>query len=118
VSILLTGWVVMAGAAVLAAVYEMLLLAGRDNPAGRQVRRLMVGPQTRPTVLPALTLAGLMLACEAVAVALAPLVIAAEAVALARRHRRGEAIGPAPWPQATGPQGGQAGKSEPGRGPR
>jgi hypothetical protein len=87
-------------AAVVAAAYEAVLLAGRDTTMGRWVRHLMAGPQSGGTVLPGLKLIAVMLVYAAVAMALAPLVIAAEALVLARRHHRGEVIAPAPWPRA------------------
>jgi hypothetical protein len=85
-------------AAVVAASYEAVLLAGRDTTMGRWVRHLMVGPQSGRTVLPGLKLLAVMSVYAAVAIALAPVVIVAEALVLARRRHRGEVIGPAPWP--------------------
>ena len=87
-------------AAVVAAAYEAVLLAGRDTTMGRWARHLMAGPPSGGTVLPGLTLIAVMAVYAAVAIALAPSVIAAEALVLARRHHRGEVIGPAPWPRA------------------
>jgi hypothetical protein len=49
-----------------------------------------------PATVIRLELMTLMIGYAAVAIALAPLVIAAEAPVLARRHHRGEVIGPAP----------------------
>jgi hypothetical protein len=89
----------MVVAAVVAAAGEAVLLAGRDTAMGRWVRHLMVRPTSGGTVLPGLKLIAVMLVYAAVAIALAPLVIAAEALVLARRHHRGEVIGPAPWPR-------------------
>jgi hypothetical protein len=92
----------IAAAAVVAAAYEAVLLAGRDTTMGRWVRHLMVGPQPGGTVLPVgLKLMAVMLVYAVVAIALAPLVIAVEVLVLARRRHRGEVIGPAPWPRAS-----------------
>ncbi|MGH3155363.1 MAG: hypothetical protein ACRDNF_02125 [Streptosporangiaceae bacterium] len=87
-------------AAVVAAAYEAVLLAGRDTTLGRWVRHLMAGPPSGGTVVAGLKLMVVMAVYAVVAIALAPLVIAAEALVLARRHHRGEVIGPAPWPRA------------------
>lgn len=94
-------------AAVVAAAYEAVLLAGRDTTMGRWVRHLMVGPQSGGAMLPGLKLIAVMLVYAVVAIALAPVVIAAEAVVLARRRHRGEVIGPAPWPRAISQAQGQ-----------
>ena len=99
-TILTIGAMPVVVAAVVAAAYEAVLLAGRDTTLGCWVRHLMVGSPSGGTVLPAVKLIALMLAYAAMAIALAPLVIAAEALVLARRHHRGEVIGPAPWPRA------------------
>jgi len=94
-------------AAVVAAAYEAVLLAGRENTIGRWVRHLMVQPQSGGTPLPALKLIAVMLVYAALAMALSPLVIAAEALVLGRRHHRGEVIGAAPWPRAISQAQGQ-----------
>jgi hypothetical protein len=104
---LLIGTMPAVTGAVVAAGYEAVLLAGRDNAAGRWMRHLLADPQSGGTVLPRLRLMTLMLVYAAVAIALAPLVIAAETLVLARRHHRGDVIAPAPWPRATGQAGRQ-----------